>query len=95
MTVSTPDELITGFPYISLPKVNCKPTLNDLKIIQRLLNTNAMSVSSYEGGGRHSHLGIIMTNEENVSVATDVFPDPENPGAMATIVAGMMAAHIT
>jgi hypothetical protein len=40
------------------------PTFEDLKVIRRLLNTNAMSVASYEGGGRHGHLGIIMTNEE-------------------------------
>jgi hypothetical protein len=46
-----------------------------------------MSVSSYEGGGRHGHLGIIMTNAEYFAVATDL--PPENPGPAATIVAGM------
>jgi hypothetical protein len=73
MTASTPDELIAGFLYSSLLKVTGEPTFEDLKVIRRLLNTNDMSVASYEGGGRHGHLGIIMTNEEYFAVAVDVF----------------------
>jgi hypothetical protein len=53
-----------------------------------------MSVSSYEGGGIHCHLSIIMTNDKYFTVATDVFPPPSNPGAMATIAAGMTSAQI-
>jgi hypothetical protein len=48
MTASTPDELIAGFPHSSIPKVTGEPILEDLKVIRRILNTNAMSVSSYE-----------------------------------------------
>jgi hypothetical protein len=94
MMASTPYELIGGFPHSSLPKVIGEPTFEDLKVIRRLLNTNAMSVSSYEGGGRHGHLGIIMTNEEYFAIAVDVFPVPNNPGPSATVVAGMTAALI-
>jgi hypothetical protein len=87
MTVSTPDEVIVGFPHSYLPKVTGDPTFEDLKVIQRLLNTNArrilntnaMSVASYEGGGRHGHLRIIMTNEEYFAIAVDFFPVPNNP----------------
>jgi hypothetical protein len=46
MTASTPDELIAGFPHSSLPKVTGETTFEDLKVIQRLLNTNAMRVAS-------------------------------------------------
>jgi hypothetical protein len=53
-----------------------------------------MSVVSYEGGGRHEHLGIIMTNEEYFAVAVDVFPVSNNTGPSAAVVAGMMAAVI-
>jgi hypothetical protein len=74
MTVSTPDELIVGFPLSSLPKVTGEPTFEDLKVIRRLLNTYAISVASYEGGGRHGHLGIIMTNDKYFAIAVDVFP---------------------
>jgi hypothetical protein len=94
MTASTPDELIAGFPHSSLPKVTGEPTFEDLKIIRRLLNTNAMSVVSYEGGGRHEHLGIIMTNKEYFATAVDVFPMPNNPGPSAAVVAGMTASVI-
>jgi hypothetical protein len=66
----------------------------DLKVIRRILNTNAMSGSSYVGGGRHGHLGIIMRNEEYFSIAADVFPVPDNPGSSAEVVSGMMAAVI-
>jgi hypothetical protein len=79
MTASTPDELIAGFPHSSLPKVGGEHIFEDLKVILGLLNTNAMSVLSYEGGGRHGHLGIIMTNEKYFAIAVDVFPVPVNP----------------
>jgi hypothetical protein len=94
MTASTLDELIAGFPHSSLLKVTGEPTFEDLKIIRRLLNTNDMSVSSYVGGGRHGHLGIIMTNEEYFAIAADVFPLPDNPGASPEVVAGMTASVI-
>jgi hypothetical protein len=94
MTAFTPDELIAGFPHSSLPKVTGEPTFKGLKVIRRLLNTNAMSVASYEGGGRHGHLGIIMNNEEYFAIAFDVFPVPANPGPSAAVVAGMTASVI-
>jgi hypothetical protein len=94
MTASTPDELIAGFPHSSLLKVTGEPTFEDLKVIRRLINNNAMSVASYEGGGRHGHLSIIMTNEEFFAIAVDIFPVPANPGPSAAVVAGMTAAVI-
>jgi hypothetical protein len=54
-----------------------------------------MRVSSYVGGGRHGHLGIIMTNEEYFAIAADVFPLPDNPGASPEVVVGMTAAVIS
>jgi hypothetical protein len=94
MTASTPDELIAGFPHSSLPKVTGEPTFEDLKVIWRQLNSNAVSVASYEGGGRHGHLGIIMAKEKYFALAVDVFPVPNNPGPSAAVVAGMTAAVI-
>jgi hypothetical protein len=95
MTASTPDELIAGFPHSSLPKVTGEPTFEDLRVIRRLRNTNAMSISSYVGGGRHGHLGIIMTNEEYFAITADVFPVPNNPGALAEVVVGMTPTVIS
>jgi hypothetical protein len=94
MMASTLDELIAGFPHSSLPKVTGEPAFEDLKLIRRLLNKNAMSVSSYVGGGRHGHLGIIMTNKEYFAITADVFPLPDNPGASSEVVAGMTTGVI-
>jgi hypothetical protein len=94
MMASTPDELIAGFPHSSLPKVTGEPKFEDLKVIRRLLNTNAMSVASYEGGGCHGHLGKIMTNEKYFTIVVDVFPMLFNPGPSAAVVAGMTTAVI-
>jgi hypothetical protein len=95
MTACRPDELIVGFPHNSLLKVTGEPTFEDLKMIHRYLNTNAMSVSSYEVGGRHGHLGLIMTNDEYFALATDVFTAPENPGATYVHPDNATAAQIT
>jgi hypothetical protein len=91
---STPDELIAGVRHSSPPKVAGEPTFEDLKVIRRLLNTNATSVTSYEDRGCHGHIGIIMTNKEYFAVTVDVFPVPNNPGPSAVVVAGMTAAVI-
>jgi hypothetical protein len=49
--VSTLEELIVRFPHSTLLKVTGETTFEDLKIIRRPINANAMSVSSYEGCG--------------------------------------------
>jgi hypothetical protein len=53
-----------------------------------------MIVSSYVGGGRHGHLGIIMTSEEYCAIPADILPIRNNPGASPEVVAGMTAAVI-
>jgi hypothetical protein len=70
-----------SFPYNSLPKVTSEPTFEDLKIIRRYLNNNAMSVLSYKGGVWHGHLGLIMINHKYFALTMDVFTAPENPVA--------------
>jgi hypothetical protein len=91
---STPEKLIAGFLHSTLPKITGEPTFEDLKIIRRLLNANTLSVSSYEGSGRHGHLGIIITNAEYFAVATDVFLPTKNPGPAAMTVTGMTVVQI-
>jgi hypothetical protein len=53
-----------------------------------------MSVASYKVGGRHGHLGIIMTNEEYLAIVVDVCPVPNNPVPSAAVVVGMTASVI-
>jgi hypothetical protein len=54
-----------------------------------------MSVSSYEGGGRHGHLCLIMTNDKYFALVTDVFTALENPGSTPVHPDTAIAAHIT
>jgi hypothetical protein len=75
--ISTSEKLIVGLPHSSFPKVTGEPTFEDLRIIHRLLNTKAVSVSSYEGGGQHVHFGLIMTNTKYFAVSIDVFLPPK------------------
>jgi hypothetical protein len=42
-----------------IPKVTGGPTFEDLKVIWRLLNTNAIIVSSYLGGGSRGHVKLL------------------------------------
>jgi hypothetical protein len=67
----------------------------DLNIIHRYLNTNAASVSSYEGGGRHGHLGLIMTNDKYLALSIDVFTAPDNYGATPVHANNATEAHTT
>jgi hypothetical protein len=53
-----------------------------------------MSVSSYVGGVRHGHLGIITTNEEYFAIAADIFPVPNNLGASPEVLVDTTAAVI-
>jgi hypothetical protein len=48
-----------------------------------------MSVASYEGRGRHGHLGIIMTNEDYFSVASEAVVE----GMMASVIAETTRLH--
>jgi hypothetical protein len=94
MTASTSDELIAGFSHNNLPKVTGEPTFEDLKIIHLYLNTNAMNMFSYKGGGQHGHLGLVMTNEEYFTLATYLFTAPESPGATPVIANNTTAAQL-
>jgi hypothetical protein len=92
--VSTPDELIAGFLHSTLLKVTGEHRFEDLKITHQLLNASTIIVSSYEGGGRHGRLGLVMTAAEYFAVGTDVFLPPENPGPAATTVEVMTGVQI-
>ena len=94
MTAST-DELIVGFPQSNLTKIPGEPTFEELKILRRHLNTNAMSVPSYSGGGRHGHLKLVINDAEYLAIAAAQFPAPANPGPTATIPLVATAAVIT
>jgi hypothetical protein len=50
------EEIINGFPNPILPKIDHEPTFEDIQVTTRLLNDNAVSITSMAGGGAHGHL---------------------------------------
>jgi hypothetical protein len=87
----TVEEIINGFPNPILPKIDHKPTFEDIQVTTRLLNANAISIPSMAGGGAHGHLGIIMTQVEYATISTSPWVDPFNPNAVPIIPPGTTA----
>jgi hypothetical protein len=81
----TIEEIINGFPNPVLPKIDNKPTFEDIQVTTRLLNANAIYIPSMAGGGEHGHLGIIMTQVEYAAISTSPWVDPFNPNAIPII----------
>jgi hypothetical protein len=50
--------LLAGFA--ALPRVSGELTFNGICLVRQILNQNAMSVQSYDGGADHGHLVLIM-----------------------------------
>jgi hypothetical protein len=63
-TVPTVEALLAGFT--DLPRVSGEPTFEDITIARQHLNQNCMNIQSYDGGGNHGHLGLVMTRVEYI-----------------------------
>jgi hypothetical protein len=87
----TVEEIINGFPNDVLPKIDHKPTFEDIQVTTRLLNANAITVPSVAGGGAHGHLGVIMTQVEYAVISATPWVEPFNHGAIPVIPAGTNA----
>jgi hypothetical protein len=85
------EEIINGIPNPILPNIDNKPTFENIQIITRLLNANAISIPTMAGGGAHGHLGIIMTQVEYAAISTSPWVDPYNPKAIPIIPPGTTA----
>jgi hypothetical protein len=95
----TVEKIINGFPNPVLPKIDNKPTFEDIQVTTRLLNANAnaISVPSVAGGGARGHLGIIMTQVEYAAISASPSVEPYNPNDIPIIPPGtnaMDAAHL-
>jgi hypothetical protein len=47
--------------FTDLPRVSGKPIFEDMSLARKHLNQNCMNIQSYDGGGNHGHLGLVMT----------------------------------
>jgi hypothetical protein len=64
LTALTVDEMVSGFWNTVFPLVTVEPTFEDITNTQKVLNANSITIPSLSGGGRHGHLGLIMTVKE-------------------------------
>jgi hypothetical protein len=79
------DGMIGGFPNPVLPLVTADPTFEDTMMTQKLLNANCISIPSLSGGGRHGHLGIIITVQEYAAISHILFGVAVNPRQNAQV----------
>jgi hypothetical protein len=80
VTASTSVDGITAdFPK-TIDKIHGEPTRRALIDMHKLLCTNAASVTTNLGGGNHGHLTLLITAEEYLEEAKQVFVVPLNPG---------------
>jgi hypothetical protein len=86
-TVPTVEALLACFA--DLPRVSDEPTFEDIAIYRQHLNQNCMTIQSYNGGGNHGHLGLVMTRVEYIMQTPGVaaYVRPPKPNATATITA--------
>jgi hypothetical protein len=84
LAVPTVEAILAGFT--DLPRISGEPTFEDITIARQHLNQNCMNIQSYNGGGNHGHLGLVMKEVEYLIQISGVgYTRPPNPGATAEI----------
>jgi hypothetical protein len=86
-TVPAVEALLAGFT--ELTRVSGEPTFEDITIARQHLNQNCMNIKSYNGGGNHGHLELVMTQVEYIMQTPGVaaYIRPPKPDATSTITA--------
>jgi hypothetical protein len=84
----TVEEMIAGWPYPELPLITAEPTYEDIATMQKRLNANFLSIPSNAGGGRHGHLGLLMTAGQYTAISPTPFGAAADPGPAALVFLG-------
>jgi len=74
------DYIHTSFQYPVLTKVHDTPTYEVLKRIKDEIKANATNVQCDLGGGRHGHLGLVLTPAEYATISPTPYVRPVHPG---------------
>jgi hypothetical protein len=92
LSTRTPSVKDTYFQHKVLTKIHGKPTYPTLQTLQIELKANAGSVPSTLGGGRHGHLGLLLTDATYATLQpTTPWVTPPNPGPFVPPAAGTTA----
>jgi hypothetical protein len=84
----TVEEMIAGWPYPELPIITAEPIYEDIATMQKRLNANFLSIPSNAGGGRHGHLGLLMTAGQYTAISNIPFGAAVDPGPVAIVLLG-------
>jgi hypothetical protein len=82
----TVEEMIAGWPYPELPLITAEPIYKDIATMQKRLNANFLSIPSKAGGGRHGHLGLLMTAGQYTAVSPTPFGASADPAPLALVL---------
>jgi hypothetical protein len=84
--MTTTDSLTAHFPVPTLSPLAIgtdEPTWKTIREARTQLNSNAASIPSNAGGGRHGHLKLTMTAAEYSRIVPTPFVAPLHPGVLA------------
>jgi hypothetical protein len=84
----TVEEMISGWPYPELPLITAEPTYEDIATMQKRLNVNFLSIPSNAGGGRHCHVGLLMTEGQYTTALPTPFGAAVDPAPVALVLLG-------
>jgi hypothetical protein len=82
------EEMIAGWPYPELPLITAEPTYEDIATMQKRRNANFLRIPSNAGGGRHGHLGLLMTAGQYTAISPIPFGAAVDPGPVALVLLG-------
>ena len=92
--MTTVDNIKENFPEDPIPRIQGEPSFETIAEVHRVLNSNASSVPTMLGGGRHGYLGLTITHAAYVTLTGQAFVYPINPGPVPVVPANSRAARI-
>ena len=92
--MTTVDNIKENFPEDPIPRIQGEPSFETIAEAHRVLNSNASSVPTILGGGRHGYLGLTVTHAAYVNLTGQAFVYPVNPGPFPIVPANARLARI-
>ncbi len=86
MATSTVDYQNTFFKHANLTKIHGEPTFESIRILQREIIVNALSVHSDLGGGAHGHIGLVLSPQEYALHSDAAYECPQHPRQLVIYV---------
>jgi hypothetical protein len=93
-TTKTVENIKESFPYPTIPIQNGKPTYETINATHEKLKINAAAIPTKLGGGRHGHLGLVLSPATYNAVTGTPFTLPADPGVHPVHPTGATGAQI-